>query len=677
MKKSLILSVFAAILGYSTSFAQVPMPLPNGSFEQWSSHQGYGVQVLIINVPVYSAFSTPSGWDYLSYPVNETFSMMGMSLNINTSIPVVLASPETGSVPDSNTALKLQTLMISDIVSSTVLNLAGSSIDPTLLQQVIPSILSTGAVDIDAVLPIISDVMSGTGDIMSMVPTLLAMDVNDIISGGLSLNGIRPGRLTGSYKYHSAIGGDNGAVIMLGTRYNTSSHQRSIVGLGLNLSLTDTSEYTPFEVEYMPLSAFLPGAQDGTPDSLIVAIVSSASTNMQQGSYLCVDNLMLWPAPDTCADITSADVTAGIHEAMLEWSVADATDRFEIEYGPTGFELGSGTLTTTSGNSLLIDGLVPNSAYDVYLHSLCNDSIYGRWFSLQFATLPDTCASVLNLRIEDLVFDAFPQMALVWRGSSQPDHWEVEYGPQGFEPGTGTRVETILFDFNIFPLEDDGTLLPNSWYDFYVRSVCSDSVYGEWDSVHYLSHCAEVKAVTIDGDESHLTATTNNRISGYRVNWTDTTGTQNWNVYYGIYNPQLPDNWGTLTTVDAPHFEFPPLQPSTTYRVEISSQCGEDNIGKTVSLNFTTIALPDNESVDLSETGFDIIVSPNPAHGMCLVNVTNNLPAELKLFNLEGKLLQTANCGGSPATMRLPAKGIYILQATTAKGVVKRKVISE
>lgn len=99
MKKSLILSVFAAILGYSTSFAQVPMPLPNGSFEQWSSHQGYGVQVLIINVPVYSAFSTPSGWDYLSYPVNETFSMMGMSLNINTSIPVVLTSPETGSVP--------------------------------------------------------------------------------------------------------------------------------------------------------------------------------------------------------------------------------------------------------------------------------------------------------------------------------------------------------------------------------------------------------------------------------------------------------------------------------------------------------------------------------------------------------------------------------------------------
>ena len=187
--KRIILSLLLGLLGMGGTFhAQVPIPLPNSSFEQWDNHSGYNVTVLFFNLPVYSDYTTPSGWNYPAYPVNQSVSFMGMTVNINTSVPVVLATLENTAVPNGNTAVKLQTLMIDDIVSSTVLNLAGSSIDSSLTSQVIPSILTTGQVDIDAMIPIISSLLSGNGDVVSMLPTLLAMDVNDFITGGTTLN---------------------------------------------------------------------------------------------------------------------------------------------------------------------------------------------------------------------------------------------------------------------------------------------------------------------------------------------------------------------------------------------------------------------------------------------------------------------------------------------------------
>ncbi len=581
MKSFLRIPLLGLLLMSGTLNAQTPLPLPNGSFEQWTSHQGYGVSVLFFNVPVYNDYSTPTGWDYLAYPVNETFSMMGMNININTTVPVVMTTAETGMVPDSNTAVKLQTIMLSDIVSSTVLNLAGSSLDPSLTTQVIPSILTTGVVDIDAFIPIVTNLLSDTGDILSMLPSLLSMDVNDFISGGLPLDGIRPGRLTGSYKYHSAVGGDNGAVIMLGTHYNNTAHKRDIVGLGINLALSDTSLYTPFELEYLPLGAFVPGSPDVQPDTLIVAIVSSASANMQQGSYLCVDNLVLWSAPDTCA-------------------------------------------------------------------------------------------TVLGLTVQDIVCDAFPMMELQWYGSMTPDRWEVEYGPQGFALGTGTRVVTEQTYFEIHALEQSGVLTPNTWYDFYVRSVCHGDLYGDWDSVHYRTFCAQVGAVAVRSD--NLATTADNHISGYSIAWEDNSDTQSWGVYYGIYNSEYPDlPWGTSVRVDTPWFEFPPLRPDATYSVEITPYCGDQNYGDITWVNFTTASLTGIASVGDSEPG--VAVYPNPANGQC--EITTSDPALLQLYSLDGRLVKTLDTDGTPILLQLPEPGIFLLRATTANGDVTLKIVSQ
>lgn len=675
--KSITRLIFLAILLMgSTLRAQEPIPLPNGSFEHWTSHPGYGVQLLFFNMPVYDTFSTPDSWNYLSYPVNESVSFMGMNININTSVPVVKATRETGVVPDSNKAVKLQTIMIGDIVNSTVLSLAGDAIDSSLTQQVIPSILVTGAVDIDAFIPIVSDLFSGTGDILSMLPSLLAMDVNDFVTGGLSLADIRPGRLTGSYKYHSAVEGDNGAVVMLGTHYNTALHKRDIVGVGINLALFDTAEYTPFEVEYLPLGEFVPGTPNVMADSLIVVILSSAGYNMQQGSYLCVDNLQLWPAPDTCSDVTGLTVVPGIHDAVLSWGVNDTVGSFELEYGRAGFTQGTGTFVELTGTSFSFEGLGADTEYDVYVRTLCSDTIYGEWSLLHFATNPDTCATILYIWLQPL-HDTKPLLFdIEWMGSSEPDHWEVSYGLQGFIPGTGTTVTTTEAAFGISELEQTHVLRPNTGYDFYVRSVCEDSVYGEWDSVHYHTHCGGIVHQSVIIHDANLEVNANNLIEGYSISWTDTNrDNHSWSVYYGIYNSRIPDSWGTYVEVDTPYFAFPPLRPDAHYTVIITPYCGEGNEGLSEITVFNTLELTGIDPVNQSVQDM-IKVYPNPAHGQCEVSLVDKQPAELKLFSLDGRLLQTVTTLGNPVRLQLPSPGLFLLQANTPTGCTTYKVVN-
>lgn len=656
------------------SHAQTPMSIPNGSFEQWTNHSDYSVTVFYMPFEVYGSYSTPSNWDYPSYPVNQTVSMMGMNININTNIPLIKATAETNTVPDGNKAVKLQTFMLDDIINSTLLSLAGDYIDTSISQQIIPSILSTGAVNLEAIIPILSNMMTDSVDLTSMIPTLLAMDVNDYITGGLALNGFKPGHLSGFYKYHSATSGDNGGVVLLGTHYNTVTHQRDIVGGGINLALTDTGVYSYFETEYQTLGELMPNMPDIAPDTLVVLLISSASNNRQQGSYLCLDNIVLWPAPATCPDITAFSATPGINEVLLDWTVSDTVDNFELEYGTAGFSLGSGISTTTSATSISLTALESNTTYDVYLRTLCSDTIYGDWSLFQFSTLGDTCATVRNLEVKNIVYDAFPEMVMEWHGSSQPEHWEVEYGPQGFEHGTGTLVETNYSVFEIYTLENNGTLSPNTWYDFYVRSVCDDNVYGEWDSVHYRTFCATVNSPSVNSENIQVDA--NNHLEGYSISWTDNTETNRWSVYYGIYNQQFPDNWGTYAEVDTPYFEFPPLNPGKTYSVEISAYCGEDNYGDIVWVNFTTQSLEGIEDPQSTKGKRQLSIMPNPANGHCKVTITDNQPAELKLYSIDGRLIESLHSDGSPIHLFLPWQGLFLIQATTATGTMTYKIVN-
>ena len=215
--------------------------IPNPSFEQWSTGSGYSVTVLFFPLSVYGSYPYPTGWDYPTYPVNESLTYSGMTVNVNTDLPLLKVSNVTGDVPDSSHALKLQSFMLSDIISSTVYGLAASSLDPSLTNTIFPTVLSTGVVDIDLFLPLMYNITSNLGSLAQLMSAFDGLDVNTIIDGGIVLDSVVPDRLTGYYKYTSATVGDNGGILMLGTKYNPTTQKREVVGGGYTVALTDTT----------------------------------------------------------------------------------------------------------------------------------------------------------------------------------------------------------------------------------------------------------------------------------------------------------------------------------------------------------------------------------------------------------------------------------------------------
>ena len=407
MKRIVLLLIplfFLFSLRLSAQNESTVIPLANSSFENWSTGNGYNVTVFFFSLPVYDSYTYPTDWNYPAYPVNETIDYSGMSVNVNTNLPLLKVEDVTDAVQEGSHALKMQSFMLSDIINSTVYGLAQGNLDSSLTTMVFPTVLSTGQVDIDQLFPLLEDFSDNLDSLPQLMTVFADRDLNVLIDGGIPLNGENPGRLTGYYKYTSAVSGDNGGILILGSKYNPATQRREVVGGGYTTELTDVSTYTPFELEYSPLSEIDTTQPYIEADSLIVMIFSSANEEPQQGSALYLDNLQLWTAGtpvvddttatdttvvviDTCSAIfnltlTSVDTT----HATLSWNYEGAPDHFEAEFGEQGFALGSGTPVITDDHTLTLSDLTPDTYYDVYVRCVCDTSLWGEWSMVTFHT---------------------------------------------------------------------------------------------------------------------------------------------------------------------------------------------------------------------------------------------------------------------------------------------------
>ncbi|MDC8002700.1 fibronectin type III domain-containing protein [Aureisphaera galaxeae] len=175
---------------------------------------------------------------------------------------------------------------------------------------------------------------------------------------------------------------------------------------------------------------------------------SSFSTPISFSTLQCI--------PATGADAFSiTDVTAAIN-----YNVGFA-ESYQVEYGPTGFTIGSGTLMDIQLGQFQLTGLTPNTTYDVYLVSLCGGS------SLPIYTQPIQFTTDTSCRTPEFFgiwYVADTAVGLSW--SALETAFEVEYGLVGFELGTGTVVPTSISDVEITGLSSGTT------YEFYLRANC-------------------------------------------------------------------------------------------------------------------------------------------------------------------------------------------------------------
>jgi hypothetical protein len=92
--------------------------------------------------------------------------------------------------------------------------------------------------------------------------------------------------------------------------------------------------------------------------------------------------------------------------------------------------------------------------------------------------------------------------SVVWQGDETVEQWQLEYGLQGFTPGSG-----VLLTIDDEQLELTG-LAPLTSYDVYVRALCLSGEWGEWSTPFAFQTVDEfqmrVSNILLDGDVEEL-----------------------------------------------------------------------------------------------------------------------------------------------------------------------------
>lgn len=182
--------------------------------------------------------------------------------------------------------------------------------------------------------------------------------------------------------------------------------------------------------------------------------------------FSCSNDDDLIAACDSVTNVSSNSITNT--SATITWEASNTSGLYTLEYGVSGFALGSGTTVSESDLDAELIELEANTTYDVYIQTICSSSNVSMYTDVHsFTTLaPDvvpeflTNLSDLNLFVGDLE--------------------DLQITPYGFEYDLNTRLfsdyahkqrfivlpegEKLTYDGEDLPLFPDNTLIAKTFF---------------------------------------------------------------------------------------------------------------------------------------------------------------------------------------------------------------------
>lgn len=210
-----------------------------------------------------------------------------------------------------------------------------------------------------------------------------------------------------------------------------------------------------------------------------------------QGNNLFVDDIRI-EIPVNCfppADLAVDGFDSGV--ATLSWTGVEPATEWDAEFGPSGFLHGDGTLLQGITDEFVeLTGLTPGTPYEAYVRGACATDETSAWAGpVEFTTL--ACLPPVNIAIAAITSNS---AIASWSGIPPSTAWDVEFGPAGYTPGTGT----LLPDISVESIELEG-LSANTAYEVYVRGACVTNANSNWAGpVGFMTLCS----ATAPWDES-------------------------------------------------------------------------------------------------------------------------------------------------------------------------------
>ena len=268
----------------------------------------------------------------------------------------------------------------------------------------------------------------------------------------------------------------------------------------------------------------------------------------------------------------------------LNWAPAAGAQSYTVEYQVWG----SGTwitASTTTNNSVTLNGLTSNTMYEWRVRANCNYGWYSLWSSLdsfQTTAAYYPCSSPTSL---SNLYTSSTTNTISWSAVSGAISYQVQYRQY---LGTWT---TVTVNTNSLTLTG---LVCSANYEFCVRALCSSGNYSNWS----YAYSFQQNCITYCGSPSGLFATLSGT-SNAVVSWNAAYGAS----YYEIqYKATTSSTW-QYATVYGTNFTIYSLSPCVTYHFCVRANCGSGNWSSwSYAHNFTTSCLSCDAPTYLTET---------------------------------------------------------------------------
>ncbi len=333
------------------------------------------------------------------------------------------------------------------------------------------------------------------------------------------------------------------------------------------------------------------------------ALYINGSTSTLYGDINIVNNIFANTGGGLAAEISSGANSGYVSRGDYNVYYTTGSVPFEIAGAPTANLATWTTGTSLDTNSYIGDPLF-NSAYDLHVSSVVandvGDNAIGITVDIDNDPRPLGGSTIVDIGADEFdppfcprpggvtIYDIGPDtLFLSWIGGPNDSVYEIEYGLNGFTPGTGTLLTVTSSPYQVTGLS------PETHYDFYLRTRCITNDSSSWVGPYSdttLELCKKTPFFTVLGSD----------VNYINVGWNFDSAHVSYIVEYGLQG--YTQGTGTVLTTTSNFIQVTGLQPATGYDFYVKSVCatGDTSVwdgayyGKTKCSKYNTLPFRNN-----------------------------------------------------------------------------------
>ena len=286
---------------------------------------------------------------------------------------------------------------------------------------------------------------------------------------------------------------------------------------------------------------------------------------------LMIDDFSIMETPSCIPPSTLSAANITVDSAELSWMENGTATAWNIEYGPTGYTQGTGTIVNATTNPYTLTGLTQATTYDFYVQADCGSGDTSTWFGPYTFTTPGSCG-FFQVDLIDSYGDG-------WNGGTLTVYVNGTAYLSDITLDTGSGPESYFIPVNT------GDILS---FDYFQGAYGEENEYMVYNSVGTLiaDSGAGSNVPTDIGDPNipsgfeacpscplptGLTAS-NITSDSAELSWVENGTATTWNIEYG--DAGFTQGQGTTITVTNNPYTVTGLQPNTAYDFYVQADCG-------------------------------------------------------------------------------------------------------